>query len=122
MGLNLGKKGDIGLGVILLVLIILIFMSGWISVSKKECNSNSDCGEDSYCGSDFSCHQIPVIEKTVEKRSLTLPILIICVTIIILAVIWRWEKIFGKKGIGEIKTEKEIPESYYTSQFQYTAK
>ena len=116
------KKGDVGVGVILLVLIILIFIGLWSGYSSVECKSNSDCGEDSYCGSDFACHKIPVIEKTVVERSYTLPLLLICITAIVLAIIFRWEKIFGKKESKGVKTEKEMPESYYTSQFQSSTK
>jgi len=98
----------------------------WI-VNRRECNSNSDCSQDQYCGSDFSCHNIPVIEKTIVKRSWTLPILIICSTIVALAIIFKWETLFGKKEkkVKETKEQtKEIesPETYYSSQVQYTAK
>jgi len=52
---------------------------------------------------------------------LTLPILIICATIVILAVIWRWENLFGKRGKIEAEPN-EISEPYYSSQFKYSAK
>lgn len=118
----LNKKADGGLTAIVIILIVLVFLGWLVKIGNRECNSNKDCEEDHYCGSDFSCHQIPVIEKTVVKRSLTLPLLIISATIIILAVIWKWEKLFGKKEIiEEIETSKET-KPYYSSQFQYTAK
>lgn len=118
----MNKKADGGLTAIVIILIIIVFLGWLVNLGSRECNSNKDCGEDSYCGSDFNCHEIPVIEKTsiVTKRSYTMPILLICVTAIVLAVIFRWEKIFRKKG-AEIKTPKET-EPYYTSQFQYSAK
>jgi len=122
MWLNLNKKGDVGLTAIVIIIIIVIFLGWLIKIGGRECNSNEDCGEDSYCGSDFSCHKIPVIEKTVVKRSSTMPILIICITAIALAIILRWEKIFGKREVRDSKGKEEMPESYYTSQFQYTAK
>ncbi|MEA2036363.1 MAG: hypothetical protein U9O94_02560 [Nanoarchaeota archaeon] len=119
----LNRKGDIGVGVILLVLIVLIFLSVWGASSSVECNSNKDCGDESYCGSDFACHNMPVIEKEVVKRSYTLPVLIVCLTAIIIAVIFKWEKIFrGEKVKQDTVKKKDLPESYYSSQFQYTAK
>ena len=119
---NLNKKGDAGLTAIVIILIIIIFLGWLVKTGYRECNSNSDCGEDSYCGSDFACHKIPVIEKTVVERSYTLPTLLICITAIAIAIIFRWEKIFGKRKQETLKTKEEMPESYYTPQFQYTAK
>jgi len=120
----LNRKADGGLTAIVIILIVIILLGWLIKVNSRECNSNKDCKEDQYCGSDFSCHQIPVIEKTVVKRSYTLPTLIASITLIILAVIFRWENLFGKKPFVENeKTEEaETPDSYYTSQFKYTAK
>ncbi len=112
----MNKKADGGLTAIVIILIIVVFIGWLIRINSRECNSNTDCGEDSYCGSDFSCHTIPV--KTVYKQSLTLPILFVCMTIIGLAVIWRWETLFGKRGE---KIEIEAPEEDY-SKIRYTAK
>ncbi|MBW2974913.1 hypothetical protein KY366_04310 [Candidatus Woesearchaeota archaeon] len=126
--MKINKKAEVTVGLILLVLIILIFLSLWGLSSSAECKSNRDCGENSYCGSDLSCHEMPVIEKTVVQRSFTLPLLIICTTVIALAVIWKWETLFGKRGektesfMPKEGMKKETPETYYTSQFQYTAK
>ncbi len=117
------KKAQAGLIAIVIILVALVFIGWLINVNNRECNSNADCEEEQYCGSDFSCHNIPVIEKTVIKRSITLPILIICATIVVLTIILRWEKLFGKKEKEEIETtETEPPEAYYSSQFQYSAK
>jgi len=119
----LNKKGDASLVIIIIFLVIGII---WFltALNSRECNSNKDCTDEQYCGSDFACHQIPIIERTIVKRSLTLPILIICATIVALAIIWRWEKLFGKKENNEEieTTETESPETYYSSQFQYSAK
>lgn len=116
------KKADGGLTAIVIILIALVFIGWLININKRECNSNKDCEKDYYCGSDFACHKIPIIEKTVYKQSLTLPALFICITIIALTIIWKWEKIFGKKTETEIQAKTESPETYYTSQFQYSAK
>lgn len=119
----MNKKADGGLTAIVIILIVIIFLGWLVNLGNRECNSNKDCGKDSYCGSDFSCHQIPVIEKEVVKRSWTVPVLLVCITAIAIALIFRWESIFGKKRIKPETEEKaETPESYYTSQFQYTAK
>ena len=123
---NLNKKADGGLTAIVIIIIIIVFLGWLVNLGGRECNSNKDCREDSYCGSDFNCHEIPVIERTttVTKRSPTAPMLIISLTLIILAIIFRWEKIFKKREKAELETPRgtETPESYYTSQFQYTAK
>lgn len=119
----MNKKADGGLTAIVIILIAVIFLGWLVNVRNRECNSNKDCEENQYCGSDFACHQIPIIEKTVYKQNLTLPILFICITIVALSVIWKWENIFGKR---EEKTEEiEAPEKaepYYNSQVQYSAK
>jgi len=120
----MNKKADVGVGIILLVLIVLIFLSLWSFSGNRECNSNSGCSENQYCGSDFACHNIPIIEKTVVQKSYTMPILIICLTIIALAIIWRWSDLFGKKDTPQ-KTSTQEPEEtepFYSQQFQYTAK
>ena len=116
----MNRKADGGLTAIVIILIIIVFIGWMIRVNSRECNSNSDCKKDQYCGSDFACHEIPV--KTVYKQSLTLPVLFICITIIALTVIFKWDKLFRRKEKIGIETPKETPESYYTSQFQYTAK
>jgi uncharacterized alpha/beta hydrolase family protein len=124
----MNKKGDAGLVAIVIILIGLVFIGWLITINQRECNSDKDCQDGFYCSSDFSCHKIPVIERTVYKQSLTLPILFICITIIALAMIWKWNTIF-KKNNGKIENKKETKikpekksEPYYTSQFQYTAK
>lgn len=120
----MNKKSQAGLTAIVIILIALVFLGWLVKIGSRECNSNKDCEEGYYCGSDFNCHEIPVIEKTttVTKRSYTLPVLLICITAIILAIIWKWEKIFGKKeATEEIEAPKE-KEPYYSSQFQYSAK
>ena len=122
MWFNLNKKGDGGLTAIVIIIIIIIFLGWLVNIGSKECDSNNDCGEDNYCGSDFSCHKIPVIEKTVVERSNTLPLLLVCITLVALAIIFRWEKMFSRREVKDFKTKEEMPESYYTSQFQYTAK
>ncbi len=126
----LNKKADGGLTAIIIILIAVVFIGWLINLGNRECNSNKDCNEDYYCGSDFSCHKIPVIEKTttINKISITGPLIIISLTLIILAIIWKWDKIFGtfgkKSSPPKKESEKEIgtPETFYTSQVQYTAK
>ncbi len=127
----MNKKADGGLTAIVIIIIIIVFLGWLVNLGGRECSSNKDCREDSYCGSDFNCHEIPIIERTttVTKRSPTAPILIISITLIILAVIFRWEKMFGKREpkaekpqSNNTNTSKKAKESYYTSQFQYTAK
>ena len=141
----LNKKADGGITAIIIIVIIIVFLGWLINLGSRECNSNKDCSEDNYCGSDFSCHQHPVINTEVNQISITLPIILICITLIILAVIWKWETIFkrntfklsnsknskglenssnfqSKKETKEEKPSEETAEAYYTSQFQYSAK
>lgn len=120
----INNKAQAGLIAVIIIIVALFFIGWLININSRECNSNTDCEEEQYCGSDFSCHQIPIIEKTIIKRSITLPVLIICATIIAIVVIWRWDNLFGKKKIKEEieTTETESPEAYYSSQFQYSAK
>lgn len=120
------KRAQVGFTVIIVILIALVFIGWLININSRECRSDKECGNDHYCGSDFACHKIPVIEKTVVKRSWTLPILIICSTVVALAMIWKWEILFGNKraevNIADTGEKQDSPEAYYTSQFQYTAK
>jgi len=111
---------------ILLVIAVLALLTERFN---RECNSNNDCSKEQYCGSDFSCHDIPIIQKDTVKISLTLPITILSITAIILAIICRWENLFGKKGNKTKETqsksekqETETSDAYYSSQVQYTAK
>lgn len=120
----MNKKSQAGLTAIVIIIIALVFLGWLVKIGSRECNSNKDCEENQYCGSDFACHKIPIIEKTstIVKRSYTAPVLIVCLTIIILAIIWKWETIFRKRETTEeIETPKE-KEPYYSSQFQYSAK
>jgi len=119
----MNKKGDGGLVAIVIILIAVIFLGWLVVLGGRECNSNKDCKDDSYCGSDFSCHKYPIIEKTVTvtKGGYTLPTIIASITIVVLAIIVRWEKMFGKKEnkaaaeTQEAKSSVE-PQVYYTSQ------
>ena len=109
------KKGEVTVAAILLIVIILVFIGWLVSLGGKECRSNNDCGKNSYCGSDFACHQIPIIEKTpvVVERHYTLPALIIGISIIITAVILKWDILRPKR-----KEVKESPEDLYTSKLK----
>ena len=82
----LNKKADGGITAIIVIVIIIVFLGWLINLGSRECNSNKDCSQDSYCGSDFSCHQHPVINTEVNKISITLPIILIGIILIILAV------------------------------------
>ena len=110
------KKGEMGL-IIVLVIIILLFAVGWvINIGNRECNNNNDCGSDSYCGSDFSCHSFPVIEKT--KNSLFWPSVIIGLAIIISAAILKLSDFKAKEEpVVEQKKAEEAEDTipYYES-------
>ena len=67
-----GKKGDAGVGVIFIIVVIVLFLMWVVTYSQRECNSNEDCSKDSYCGSDFSCHQYPnIVQQKVAAADYT---------------------------------------------------
>ena len=103
----MNKKADGGLTAIVIILIALVFLGWIINTGRRECDTNGDCDDAQYCGSDFACHDIP--KTIVYKQSLVLPLLFICLTIIALAVIWKWEVIFSKKfgSLGAVIIVKE---------------
>ncbi len=105
------KKGEAVLAVILIIIIIVIFLGWLVNVGTKECRSDSECGNDNYCGSDFSCHQIPVIEKTIVKNNLIVPSLIIGLAIIIAAIVLKSGKIPFRKKAQEQSYEQKHSKS-----------
>ncbi|HJN56590.1 MAG: hypothetical protein QF436_00125 [Candidatus Woesearchaeota archaeon] len=103
------KKGEAVLAVILIIIIIVIFLGWLVNVGTKECRSNSECRSDNYCGSDFTCHQIPVIEKTIVKNNLIVPSLIIGLAIVIAAIVLKSGKFrFRKKSQEQGYEQKHI--------------
>ena len=102
------KKADGGLTIVLIVIIIVIFIGWLVALGSKECKKNADCSNGFYCGSDFSCHQIPVIEKTVVKNNFVVPSIIIGIAIIIAAIILKWNKLpFRKKEESKEESEED---------------
>lgn len=97
------KKADGGLTAIIIVIIVLVFIVGLIFVGDLECRSNKDCNDEQYCGSDFICHNIPVIEKSpvVYERHYTVPALIIGISLIITAIILKWDRIKPRRNRDE---------------------
>lgn len=108
------KKADGGLTAVVIIVIILVFLGWLMKVGYRECNGNKDCSDDEYCGSDFSCHKIPVIEKTptVVNYDLKFPAIFIGISIVIAAIILRWEKIKPRIKKRKDKTLMDYP--YYT--------
>lgn len=96
----INKKGDIGLGVIIVIILIILFLGWLVSQGWKECRSNSECKDNQYCGSDFSCHEIPVIVKTEQVAppvDYTSVAWIIGFCLIIAAIIMKWDVIFKRR-------------------------
>ena len=89
----LNRRGDVGLGAIVVIVIILVVVADIrseptvIYLGMRECTSSTQCGEGSYCGSDFACHPIPTIEKTTVTNNLLVPSIIIGLAIIIATVL-----------------------------------
>jgi len=93
--------------IIIIVVIIVIFLGWLINFNSKECRSNSQCPADYYCGSDFSCHQIPVIEKTTIKNNLIIPSIIIGIAIIIATFVLKfWNRSLRNNSQQEEEHEK----------------
>ena len=82
-----GKRGEALTATVLIVLIVTVFLGWLITFSSKECRSNSQCKYGYYCGSDFSCHEMPVIEKTLTQNNLLMPALILGIAIVAAAFI-----------------------------------
>lgn len=122
---ELHKKSEAGLVTVLIIVIGLFFFGWLINVSQRECKTNRDCGSEAYCGSDFSCHQFPIIQKTVVQYNLLGSSIIIGLAIVIAAVIFRWDKIIGRKESQKNTAEpikqkisqevEDISEPYYKS-------
>lgn len=119
------KKGDIGIGIIFLIVIIVFFI-GWLAeVNQRECKTNRDCGKTSYCGSDFACHEYPVVQQTIVHYNFLLPSLIIGIAIVLAAFIYRWSQNGQKEEIAieeqkptakEQEEVSDIREPYYKSE------
>jgi len=101
------RKADGGLTIVLIIVIIVIFLGWLVNLGLKECRNNSDCSSGYYCGSDFSCHQIPLIEKTVVKNNLLAPSLIMGIAIIIAAFILKSDRLKFKHKKSEQTTLTE---------------
>ena len=114
MDLLKNKKSE-AITLILIIVIIAVFLGWLINFTSRECRSNSQCPKDNYCGSDFSCHQIPVIEKTVAGNNLVMPSIIIGIAIILSSIILKSEKMpFRKNPRQEASQRKETtPEQAY---------
>ena len=122
------RKSEAGLTVIMVIVIVLFFLGWLINLSQRECKSNKDCGSESYCGSDFSCHTYPSIQKTVVQYNLFWPAVIIGISIIIAAWIFKNVEIRHKEEpkqavqedenniVAAIPEEvEEVKEPYYKS-------
>ncbi len=121
------KKSEVGLTVIVILIIVVLFLGWLFNISQRECRSNKDCNSEEYCGSDFSCHPYPKIQKTIIQYNFLLPSIIIGIAIIIVAIIFNWNKMVASKEkikvIAEQSTEgidttapqevEEISEPYY---------
>ena len=103
------KKGDIGFGAVIVIIIIVIFLGWLINQGWKECRVDSDCGSDQYCTSQFTCKNIPVIEKSSPSQAgdYTNIAWIIGLSLIIAALIMKWDSFFPKKRNNDKPKNKE---------------
>jgi hypothetical protein len=110
----MNTRGDVGLGAILIIIIIIVLALGWlINEGWKECRYDSDCGDVYYCISYFVCNEIPVIEQRVEQAApVNIPMAaawVIGLSLIIAAIIFKWDtfKRKPKEKTPEQKKEEE---------------
>ncbi|MEK6949707.1 MAG: hypothetical protein AABX34_05775 [Nanoarchaeota archaeon] len=82
------KKSEV-ITLVLIIVIIAVFLGWLINFNSKECRSNSQCQSGFYCGSDFSCHEMPIIERTLTENNLVMPSIIIGIAIIAAAFVLR---------------------------------
>jgi len=83
------KKGEIISLIVILSIVFILFLIIFNIKYNRECSKDSECGEDHYCGADFACHQHPVIEKVLYKNDFVIPSIIIGISLIIAAIIFR---------------------------------
>ena len=83
------KRAEALTAAVLITLIIAVFLGWLINFNSKECRSNSQFQSGYYCGSDFSCHEMPVIERTLRENNLLVPSIIMGVAIVAAAFILR---------------------------------
>ena len=84
------KRGDVGIGVLFLIVIIIFFFVWLVTYAQRECNDNGDCSKDSYCGSDFSCHKYPAIQQSIAGKSdYTLAAFLLGLSLVVSAIILR---------------------------------
>ena len=90
----MNKKGQLLTTLIFVILVVMFFMMIADNMMSG-CKSDSACGEGYYCGVDKQCHKVPVIEKTIVKETtsydLTGPALVLGVSLIIAAMIYKWK-------------------------------
>ncbi len=105
MGLFPGKRAEVLTATVLIVLIVAVFLGWFITFSSKECQSNSQCQYGYYCGSDFSCHEMPVIERTLTENNLLMPSLILGIAIVAAAFIIKSKNGARRQNHGHDRDE-----------------
>lgn len=91
----MNKKGNAAIITVLLALAIIAMLI--INYSSRECDSNKDCSKSAYCGSDYKCHEYPK-EIIVKEQSYVWPALILGLSLIVAAYVYRGGKLpFEKK-------------------------
>ena len=100
-----GKKGDVTVGALFLIVIIILFFVWAVTYSAREYRTDNDCSKNSYCASDFSCHKHPVIieEKIVQSgvpANYTTAAFLLGLSIVIAAIILRKKNGNGNGSSG----------------------
>ncbi|MBR9699516.1 hypothetical protein GOV09_03625 [Candidatus Woesearchaeota archaeon] len=95
----MNKRADFGIGWILLIIVIILALGWLVNEGWKECRVDSDCSEAQYCGSDFSCHDMQIFREVGSPQGIHLnsAVVFLGISIIIAAVIMKWDTLFKKK-------------------------
>ncbi len=95
----MNKKAEIAIAIIAVILALIILVIYLVNIATRECNNNSDCPSNSYCGTDYACHEFP--NQVIVKETNFIPAaIIIGISLIIAAYIFKKEKIEQKKSLS----------------------
>lgn len=87
----MNKKGSVVLVIVIIVLAIVILGMFLVDVAQRDCSSNRECPQNAYCGADYECHEFP--NQVVVKESNLFPALILGVSLVVAAYIFRRKRI-----------------------------
>ena len=107
-------KADVGLGVIIVILIIVLALGWLVNEGYKECHNDSDCADNQYCTSGFECKDIPQPTQASPKQSIISDYgaWVVGLSLIVAAVIIKWETFFPFLKKKEKKKQEKDKDGY----------